>query len=104
MHRIILAAAFARASAGSRKAAKMAIIAMTTKSSIRVKPERPLIEADIHVWECHLSLTLPLADCKLFRRGGEETLLNGFFARILWSAAASEARRRFRCLDRKSVV
>src|SRR6266581_2863660 len=63
MHRIILAAVFARANAGSSSAAKMAIIAMTTKSSIRVKPERPLIEADINVWEPYLSSNI--ATCRL---------------------------------------
>src|SRR3954453_7999902 len=48
MHWTRLAAALARASAGSKSAASMAMIAMTTSSSIRVKARDFGVESRIH--------------------------------------------------------
>src|ERR1017187_2791619 len=47
MHWMRLAASFARASAGSSNAARMAIMAMTTNNSMRVKPRQPLLKSRI---------------------------------------------------------
>ena len=48
-HAIRRALDFAPASAGSNKAAKMAIMAMTTSNSIKVKADLPLI--DLGHWD-----------------------------------------------------
>jgi hypothetical protein len=50
---------FARLSAGKSMAAKMAMIAMITKSSIRVTPREPILFANREEWMLHCAFSHP---------------------------------------------
>src|SRR5580765_934749 len=75
MHCTILAADLARVRAGSSIAARMAIIAMTTSSSMSVNAERPLYDATIRMWEPAKSLNS--------NEGGSQAICERFHFQIV---------------------